>query len=175
MYGNHYFTRGALLMGAAVHAVVQSTYATREPAALPGMVANETEYNIDTCICETVAGIGFGLAVSQGTGDKGAILGGASAPVFRGIAVRDVTLDVSNLDKYPRYANMAVLTMGDIWVKVSGGVTPGANVTFLSTTGVLGTVAADGTHFAIAGARWMTTANDGELAILRLTGNLPSA
>jgi hypothetical protein len=168
----HYAVAGSSLLAMAV---VQSTYSERLSPGIAGTFANETNYDVDTCNCETVAGIGFGLAVSQGTADNGAVLGGASAAVFRGVSMKDVTLVNNTVDKYAQDQNMAVATEGDIWVTVGSDVAKGADVTFVASTGVLGSVAADGTHFAIAGARWMTTAANGNLAILRLSGNLPSA
>jgi hypothetical protein len=155
-------------------AAVQTAYSENIRKAVAGMIANMTTYNIDTRINETEAGIGFGLAVGKGTADKGAVIGGA-ANTFLGVTVRDVTLVEEDEDKYPHRSNMAVLTMGDIWVTVGGNVADGENVTFNTTTGVLSSIAADGSNIAITGARWMTTALSGELAVLRLTGALPSA
>jgi hypothetical protein len=162
---------GALMLGA----VVQSTYDERMPEAYAGMIANMTNWDADTRICETAAGIGFGLAVGRGTGDKGAILGGAAAADFLGITIRDVTLVNATADKYAQYQNMAVLTEGDIWVTAGGDVTDGADVTFASTTGVLSSAGTSGTQFAIAGARWQKTALSGALSIVRLSGHLPAA
>ena len=150
---------------------VQTTYSENQPIALPGMPA-DADHSIDTRICETVAGIGFGVVVSQGSADKGALIGGASAAVFAGVTVKDVT---ALGDKYAQYDNVGVMYRGTIWVTVGGDVTDGGDVTFASTTGVLSSAATSETQFAIAGARWMTTAASGGLAKLRLSGNLPSA
>ena len=67
------------------------------------------------------------------------------------------------------------MTRGRIWVVVGGDVTDGADVTFSSTTGVLSSTAVGAGQFAITGARWMTTATNGNLALLHLGGALPSA
>lgn len=163
---------GSLLVTAMA---VQSSYSARIPAAVAGMVADMQNYKIDTRICETAAGIGFGLAVGRGSADNGAILGGAAAADFLGISVRDVTLMNNDGDEYARYSNMAVLTEGTIWVTVGGDVTDGADVTFNGTTGVLSSTAAGDGQFAITGARWMDTVSSGGLARLRLSGHLPSA
>lgn len=156
-------------------ATTQTTYSETTRSALPGQVANMTNYDADTRVCETAAGIGFGVAVSQGTAANGALIGGASAAVFAGISVRDVTLPPSNSDVYAEGDNMAVMTEGDIWVTTGGDVTVGGDVTFNSTTGVLSSAAASGTQFAISGARWMTAASSGSIAVLRMSGHLPSA
>jgi hypothetical protein len=154
---------------------IQESVLDRMPIAAAGMPA-DADYHADTRICETAAGIAFGVAVSQGTSDKEALLGAAAVTGFVGVTIRDVTI-VNNAaaDKYPRYSNMAVMTDGDIWVQVGGDVTKGNDVSFSSTTGVLSTAATSGTQFAIAGARWMTSASNGGFAILRLTGALPNA
>lgn len=150
-------------------AVVQSAYSERMAAGLPGMVSDMWPSKVETRNCETAAGIPFGVAVGQGAADRGCVLGAAAVTGFVGISVRDVTIDSDTPDKYPENANMGVLNEGDIWVTVDGNVTAGQNVTFVTTTGALGTVAADGTHLLITGARWMTSALSGGVAIVRLT------
>lgn len=143
---------------------VQSTYGRRMPHGTAGMAADMTGWDADSRICETAAGIGFGLAVSQGVGDNGAVLGGNQ---FVGISVRDITLAHATADKYAQYDNMGVLFAGDVWVTVaSGDVEAGEIAKYDTTTGAISS--ASGT--TIAGARFMTSAATGELAILRLTG-----
>lgn len=157
-------------------AVVQTTYSENIAPAVNGMVANMTNWDADTRIVETATGIPFGVAVGQGAADKGAVLGASAGTGFVGISVRDVTLPPrSAIDKYADGENMAVLTEGDIWVTVGGDVTAGGDVTFAASTGVLSSAATSGTQFAITGARWMTGATNGGLAILRLSGHLPAA
>lgn len=156
-------------------AVVQNSYSETQRRAIAGMVANMTNYDADTCIVETAAGIGFGLACGQGTADNGAVLGATAATDFRGISIRDVTLAPEDEDKYQEDANIALLTEGDIWVTTGGVVEAGDDVTFSSTTGVLSTVAASGSQFTITGARWMTSAGSGALAVVRLSGHVPAA
>lgn len=114
--------------------VVQTVYKPQILPAVVGMIADEASAEVMTRICETSAGIGFGLAVTLGTlSDKGALLGGTSAGAFLGVSVRDITLDrlpidplaadgtLTSADTYPQYANMAVLTRGNIWVLCYGG------------------------------------------------------
>jgi hypothetical protein len=156
-------------------AVVQNSYSETIRPAVAGMVANLTNADADTRIVETAAGIGFGLAVGQGAGARGAVLGAAAAAGFVGISIRDVVLDPRDGDIYPRGASIAVLTEGDIWVVTGGAVAAGDNVVFEAATGILSSLPADATHFAVAGARWMTAAGNGGLAIVRLGGALPSA
>lgn len=150
-------------------AVAQNTYRERMAAAVAGLVANENDFTTDTRICETVAGIGFGLAVGQGVADKGGVLGGALTG-FVGVSVRDVTLVHDTPDKYARYDNMGVLFRGDIWVAPAVAVAANDPVHYVSATGVFTNTGDIG---PIVGARWMTSAAEGELAVLRLSGHLP--
>lgn len=148
---------------------VQTVYNERMAKAAAGMRANMTNDNVVTRICETVAGIGFGLAVSQGAGDKGAVLGGADS--FNGISVRDVTVMPAadgTTDKYRRYANMSVMTLGDIWVKAKGTVNADDPVYWDATTGELSATDTTDSVGPVAGARWKTSATNGLLAIVTL-------
>lgn len=150
-------------------ATAQSTYSENIAAATAGLVANSTPSRIDTRVCETAAGIGFGVAVSHGSNDKGAVIGGALVD-FSGISVRDVTLDPANPDEYQQYDNMAVMTEGDIWVVPAVEVSEGDAVHYNATTGALTNTGGNG---PIVGARWMTSGTG--MAIVRLGGGMPAA
>lgn len=154
---------------------VQSTYVENQPIALPGMAA-DADFSADTRICETAAGIPFGVVVSQGAADKGALIGAAAASNFVGITISDKTIqNDGGADGYNQYDNMAVMYRGTIWVTAGGAVNDGDDVTFNSTTGVLSSIASGAGQLVINGARWMTTAGNGGLAKIRLSGSLPSA
>jgi hypothetical protein len=149
---------------------VQTTYSETIAAAQAGMPA-DAAFKADTRTVETVAGIAPGLAIGQGSAAKGAILGAAAATGFAGVGIRaQANLNSTTPDTIARYDDISVMTQGDIWVTVGGNVTAGQDVTFNTTTGVLSTIAADASNFTIAGARWMTSASSGALAILRLNG-----
>ena len=162
-------------------AVLQKTYQENLDPARAGQIADMTLSNVDTRICKTAAGIGFGLAVVKGTGAEAAQLGGdASVSAdFVGITVRDITLTPSAGNKYPEGAPMGVLTEGDIWVEAGAAVTHGQDVAFDPATGALSSDAAStnagSVRQIIAGARWMTSAAANKLAIVRLTGPLGAA
>jgi hypothetical protein len=159
---------------------VQTTYAQYQTAGQVGMPATMTGYDIDTFLCEDVsspeAGIGFGLAVSQGTlhGDKSAGLGAVSGGQFIGVTIADpglANLDSSLTDKYRDGENMAVLVRGDIWVEPSADVVPGDAVHYSDSTGQFGKSGGS----VVKNARWMTSSStdvnprSGGLAILRIT------
>ncbi len=149
-------------------AAVQSTYIRYLTVAQVGMLASEINWSADTRIAETAAGIGFGLAVSQGTNDKGCILGGSA---FVGVTRADPTLPqaagLTTVDKYAQYDNVGVLVTGDLWVVPDNAVVAGEAVYYSTTTGHLGH--SGGT--VIEDARWMTTAAAGALAVVRI-GNI---
>ncbi len=152
-------------------AVVQSSYAERITGPLAfGTPDNMNLAQVDTRVSEDSDDIPFGRAVGQGTADKGCVLSAATATVFAGVSVRDVAKDAADEDEFKRYENVPVLVKGDIWVEADGIVAAGNNVTYETTTGKFGTVAADGTHILVVGARWMTSAASGAAALLRLTG-----
>lgn len=150
--------------------VVQSSYSERQPVAVAGMIANMRNWDGITRSNETDAGIGFGLAVSRGTDtEKGCKLAGAIAD-FLGVSMRDVTLEVTQDDEYADNQNVGILTMGEIWVQVTGTPGPDDPVHFDATTGVF---AASGGTGPVLGARWMTETVSG-LCRLKL-GDYPQA
>jgi hypothetical protein len=140
---------------------VQTTYRPQIAPAVVGLIASATGTETDTRIVETAAGVPFGVMVSQGVGDKGAILGGTKGV---GISVRDVTLDritvdplaavnIGPADTYMRYANMAVLSRGVIWVTAAANVAAGDAVFYEAAGGTLsnsasGTAASGSVVFA---------------------------
>lgn len=149
---------------------IQTTYSENIRAGLPGLVVG-SDYNIDTGNVETAAGIGFGLAVSQGAADKGIIIGGTLAG-FRGITVRDVTLESAQADEYSQYQNAGVLVRGKIWVTVGAAVAAGDPVHFVAATGAFTNTGDVG---PILGARYVTSAALNGLALVELSGYQRSA
>lgn len=152
-------------------AVVQSTYSENMAAGLPGLVADMSDCTIETRNVESAAGIAFGVAVGQGTADKGAIKLPSTAAAFIGVSVRDVTIDHNTPDLYAENDNIGVLTEGTIWVTCDGNVAANQNVTFSTATGLFGTIAADGTHLLVTNAKWISSASSGGVAKLKLTGS----
>ncbi len=123
--------------------VVQTNYKDRILRGRIGTIADEVGAEIGTRICETAAGIGFGLAVSQGTGEKGAVIGGSN---FIGVSLCDVTLNGVPLDplndgtqiaadKIGQYFNFGVASRGHIWVEAGMLVAPGNALAYNTTTG----------------------------------------
>lgn len=146
---------------------VQGSYPTRPPIAQAGMPADMSSGDADTRICESAA-IGFGLGVSQGVADNGAILGGSN---FKGITIRDVTLVHATADRYETGDNMAVAVRGDLWVQVANAVTPGLQAYYSSVTGAIGKSGVSN-GVAIAGAVFLDTAAEDGFSRVRLSSSI---
>jgi len=142
---------------------VQTTYADNIPVGYAGGLVNEEPKTLISRNVEDAAGIAFGLAVMQGTEDKGCVVGDGSD--FLGVTVRDQSVDPAAPNTFEENSNARIITEGVIWVANSGGVSAGDPVVALAA-GALGT----GTSPIVENARWDTTALDGELAQLRLVG-----
>jgi hypothetical protein len=142
---------------------VQSTYVDNIPVGYAGGLVNEEPKTLISRNVEDAAGIAFGLAVMQGTEDKGCVVGDGSD--FLGVTVRDQSVDPATPSLFAENDNARIITEGVVWVANSGGVAAGDPVVALAA-GALGT----GSSPLVANARWDTTAADGELAQLRLVG-----
>jgi hypothetical protein len=142
---------------------VQSTYADNIAVGYVGAIANEEPRTLISRNVEDSGGLAFGLAVMQGSEDKGCVVGDASD--FLGVTVRDQSVEASSPNIFEYQSDARIMTEGVIWVANSGGVDAGDPVVALSD-GALGT----GSSPIVANARWDTSADDGELAQLRLVG-----
>lgn len=139
---------------------VQSAYASRLSNGHVGEIADLGESNVISRSVETSGGIGFGVAVIQGTADEQCKTGGAG--VFLGITVREPG---GTSDTYAQYDTAGIMTRGVIWVTAGEAVVAG-DVVYRTSAGVLNKTSASNT--LIANARWETSAASGSLAKLRL-------
>lgn len=141
---------------------VQSTYLDDMAVAYAGAIAdNQEELNLISRTVEDAAGIAFGLAVMQGSDDEGVVVGDGTG--FLGVTVRDQSVEPNEPNLFEQYSSARIMTKGTIWVENDGGVAAGDPVS-LGADGALGT----GGSVEVDGARWDTTATDGNLARLRL-------
>jgi hypothetical protein len=138
--------------------VLQSSYRPEIQVGLPGMIYDLGSKEIVSRVVETSTGIPFGVAVSWGANsDRGAVIGGSS---FLGISLRDIALPMahidpyattdfaaSELDSFPQYANMPVMTRGRIWVRAGATVTRNNGVYFDATTGLFSNSASGAAAF----------------------------
>jgi len=136
-------------------------------AAVPGLIQG-SNHECDTGICETEAGIGFGLAVGQGAeSDQGVTLGAADLNHFRGVSVRDVTLGAEK-DTIMVPDSLSVLKKGSIWTKPAVAVVANDPVYFNATTGVFSNAGGIG---PVPGARWKSSADADGMALVELSGH----
>jgi len=97
---------------------LQSNFALAIPVGYPGQIANGELQNRITRTCEDVAGIAFGRAVFQGTGDHGCTAT-PSAALSLGVAIVDhgnVRKSGDTADVYARYENVPIMERGVVWV-----------------------------------------------------------
>lgn len=140
---------------------VQSTYPDNISAAVAGMRANEEPATLISRNVEDAAGIAFGLGVMQGTEDRGCVVSDGSS--LLGVTVRERSVDPATPSLFAENDSARIMTSGCIYVPNSGGVAAGDPVHALAD-GAFGN--SGGTY--IENARWDTTAENGELAVLRL-------
>jgi hypothetical protein len=144
--------------------VTQTAYADRPVMGLEGQIWDMTDNNaVVSRLVETVAGIGFGKAVIQGTADAQVKLGAAG--VYIGVTVIDRTLLPEDADTYAQNTSAAVLIKGSFLAKPIEAVVAGDPV-YRTATGTLGKTASGNT--LIANAMWETSAAANGIAVIRL-------
>ncbi len=135
-------------------AELQTTYGEAVPKGYAGMVANGETSNRITRTCETAAGVAFGQPVYRGTGDHGCTATVGTLATFLGWTIAhhgQALIAGQDADEYQQYDNVAIMTLGAIYVNVKGAVTDGAAITVGTGGGaadLIGATAADATHIA---------------------------
>jgi len=135
-------------------AELQTSYTETVAKGYPGMVANGETSNRITRTCETAAGVAFGQPVYRGTGDHGCTATVGTLATFLGWTIANAGQAViagQDADEYQQYDNVAIMTLGAIFVNVKGAVTDGAAITVGTGGGaadLIGATAADATHIA---------------------------
>src|SRR5690606_7736318 len=155
---------------------VQTTYSDNQPAAVAGAQATMIPATIISRTVETAA-IGFGVAVAQGTADKGCKAFGSGDTAILGITVLDRSasgLTVTSgqvtshtADKFGVGESARIMTKGDIWVQASVAVDAGDPVYVIPATGAFAKTSGS-SAVQIAGARWDTSTTGAGLAVVRL-------
>lgn len=139
---------------------LQTTYGVNIVAGYPGMVQSMEPSDRISMIVETAAGIGFGVPVCQGTGDRQAKVAGAGLK-FRGVSIASPDRIA---DLYEQYGTLPVMVKGTIWVTASVAVGVGDIVTW-TTAGAWSNTG--GT--TVPNAIWDTAqATIGGIAVIRL-------
>lgn len=142
---------------------LQTTYNETLTEAVAGAQATMLPATIISRTVETAAGIGFGVAVEQGTADKGCII--FDGGTVLGIAMLD--RGATGEDEFAQYESARVMVKGDIWVTCATGCSAGDSVFVRPSNGDFQDSSAN-SGVQIANARWETSAGAGELAVIRL-------
>lgn len=146
---------------------VQSTYGDAQAQGVPGMIADMIPATMISRTCEDAAGIGFGLAVAQGTDENGCSAFSSGDTAIMGISVRERSVSAGQ-DKFQQYESVRIMTKGAIFVTASVAVNPGDPVYVIPATGAFAKTSAS-SAVLIAGARWDTkTTTTNQLAKVRL-------
>lgn len=153
---------------------VQSTYLDNMAAAYLGMIANGEPNVLISREVETVAGVGFGVPVKQGTADNQCDVLEAGDTEVVGITVRDQS---TTEDTFALNDSALLMRKGVMWVTVTdaGGVAAGDPVWVTLATGVFSNAdvgSAGGLH--LAGCRWESSAANGALAKIRVDLDVPA-
>lgn len=148
----------------------QTSYSINTANAVAGMVADIGINEIDSFLAE--GAVGFGLAVSRGTNDGQAAVGGDATGI--GVSVRDLAREGAANTGAVAYADketMAVMRFGSgskIFVAIPTGGSAGDALNYNDTTGVIDAGAAGAGETDIAGATLEEDVVAGGIAKIRL-------
>jgi hypothetical protein len=168
MRGNQKLIKGKLMS-------VQTSYELDIAKGLPGLIYALAPADVVTRAVETAAGVPFGVAVSQGTGDNQAVLGGTS---FLGVSIRSLEQEgAANTGaiQWDEQEAMGILRTGYIYVTCPAGCVPGDLVKYTDATGVLDAGAAAAGETQLTNAAWQTTAAAGELGVIKIETSATTA
>jgi hypothetical protein len=152
----------------------QTTYTTNTGSAYAGQLADLEPKEVVSRLAES-GDIGFGLAVSRGTADDQATLGGSA---FLGVTLRSLDREGTVLTgavDYDQYSAMAVLRSGYCWVTVADTGSPGAKLNYNTTTGAIGVGAPGAGEAEFPGTLETTVASGGTLGLIRVHAEVHDA
>jgi len=145
-----------------------AAYDNRIGRAYAGMIGNSRPGDGVTGIVEDAGGIGFGVAVFQGTGDKG--ITKTPSAKFVGITAADITLvhKAPNVDTYIKGENAGVRNGGTIWVVNGAAAVKPRDPVYITPAGAF-TNDDDAANFRANAATFDTTAAPGALVRISLS------
>lgn len=146
---------------------VQDTYLEEMRFGVAGQIVNTVPATLISRTVEDVAGIGFGLAVTQGTNDKGCSAFGSGDTTILGITVRERSIDANDADEFGEGTDARVMTKGVVWVTCATGCSAGDGVFVRPSNGDFQDSNAN-SAVQIVGARWDTSADAAGIAQVRL-------
>lgn len=142
-------------------AVIQNNFPDEIVGGFPGMEADGELSNIITRTLES-SSVGFGKAVYQGAGDRGAVT--TPSANLLGFTIKNPFLPITSAraaDTYAKGDNLRIKNRGKIWVTVASDVTPRAPV-YVTATGEI--TATSGGNQAATGWEFDDTAKSGNVA-----------
>lgn len=147
---------------------VQTTYSDNISAAVAGQIVNCEPSDLISRTVETSGGLGFGIAVNQGSADKGCILAiTGAAGAFIGATVRERSIDANDSNSFDQYTDARIMIKGVIWAVAATGCSAGDPVYVRPSNGAWQDSNAN-SGVLVPNARWDTSATAGNLAQLRL-------
>lgn len=144
----------------------QTTYPDNQPVAVVGAQATMLAADFISRTVEDAAGIGFGIAVTQGDNDKGCAAFSTGDTTILGITSLTRSTNPATPDVYAQYESARIQTSGDIWVTASVAVDAGDPVYVIPATGAFAKTNAS-SAVQITGARWDTSTTGAGLAVIR--------
>jgi hypothetical protein len=147
---------------------VQSTYSENIGTARVGQIANEEPSTLISREVQTAA-IAFGKAVKQGTADRQIQAATAAVDVYRGITVRERSVNPATPDGWAVAETCRVMTKGIIWVTAGATVAAGAAVYMVVGTGQAGNfTSVSASNLPIPNAIFESSGTVGTLVKIRL-------
>lgn len=148
---------------------VQTNYAATLSPGVVGAQATMLPATIISRNVEPANGLAFGVAVAQGTTDKGIVAFGGAADDFVGITLMDRSAvgTAAAPDSFAQRTSARVMTKGDVWVNASVQVAAGDPVYLVAATGLFTNVSTS--NVLVPNARFDTsTTGANQLAVVRL-------
>lgn len=146
--------------------VVSTSVAQLQTRFTKGYIPDQRPVRVVSKNVEGASGLGFGIAVSQGTKDEDVLATGTGAANFVGVTVVDQgAYSVTGNDTVPQNQRISVLQEGAVVVTVAADVEAGGAAYCVAATGLFTDVATD--NININGV-FETSALTGGLAVLRL-------
>jgi hypothetical protein len=147
---------------------VQTSYTENMGAARVGQIANEEPSTLISREVQTAA-ITFGKVVKQGTADRQIQAATAAVDVYRGITVRDRSVNPATPEGWAVNETCRVMTKGVIWVTAGATVAAGAAVYMVVGTGQAGNfTSVSASNLAIPNAIFESSGTVGTLVRIRL-------
>ena len=144
---------------------VQSTYLDEPIVAFEGMIDDIEPNTLISRNVETAA-LGFGKGVQQGVADYGVTAIDDAADVYRGVSVRDRSVDPASVDLTAVGKEALIMTKGVIWVTAGATVVAGAAAYVIPASGKFTSSA--GGNVAVPNGIFETSGADTELVAIRL-------